>query len=295
MSGVEQLSAFTVLNGGGVNVLLMLCFATLLAWSNGANDIANSVGTVRRASLLTPARACASLPRLTWLRLVCVQSVGAGAISLRVALVIGSVSEFLGCLLMGGEVAKTVGKGVVNLEEWDEHSDLLAIAMTAVLAGAGISTASATAFGLPVSATHGAISGLTAVALFERGAAAVNGSGLAFTVVGWVASPLVGGLVAGSISALIERKIFCAANPAAEAHKMRPTLVAGTLGLVVVFLCSKGPKWMRLPWWGDCIALVVTVGGSSEAKPRPHLPVPFLAFSIDYSLILSPDLLVAIR
>ena len=48
MAGIEQLSAFTQLDGGNFNVLLMLCFATLLAWSNGANDIANSVGTVSK-------------------------------------------------------------------------------------------------------------------------------------------------------------------------------------------------------------------------------------------------------
>ena len=138
---------------------------------------------------------------------------GAGAISLRVALVIGSVSEFLGCLLMGGEVAKTVGKGVVHLEEWDQQSDLLAIAMTAVLAGAGISTASATAFGLPVSATHGAISGLTGVAIYERGTAAVNGSGLAFTVFGWVLSPLIGGLVGGGLCALIDTRSSARQTP----------------------------------------------------------------------------------
>lgn len=47
MGGVEQVSAFSELDGGDVNVMLMLCFAALLAWSNGANDIANSVGTVR--------------------------------------------------------------------------------------------------------------------------------------------------------------------------------------------------------------------------------------------------------
>jgi PiT family inorganic phosphate transporter len=167
---------------------------------------------------------------------------------------------------MGGEVAKTVGQGVVNLKEWDEDSDLLAIAMTAVLAGAGISTASATAFGLPVSATHGAISGLAAVAMYERGTDAVNGRGLAFTVFGWVASPLVGGIVGGSLSALLERRIFCAANPAAEAHRMRPTLVGGTLGLVVVFLCTKGPMWLRLPWWGDLLAFVATFGISGASR-----------------------------
>lgn len=56
MGGVEQVSAFSELNGGDVNVSLMLCFATLLAWSNGANDIANSVGTV--SARMCSRRAC---------------------------------------------------------------------------------------------------------------------------------------------------------------------------------------------------------------------------------------------
>lgn len=95
--------------------------------------------------------------------------VGAGAITLRQALVLGCTMEFLGCVLMGTQVAKTVGAGIMHLEAFDAHGDLLAIAMTATLAGAGISTACATAFGLPVSATHGAISGLAALAAWERG------------------------------------------------------------------------------------------------------------------------------
>ena len=47
MAGVEQLTVFNEIDGANLNVLFMLCFAALLAWSNGANDIANSVGTVR--------------------------------------------------------------------------------------------------------------------------------------------------------------------------------------------------------------------------------------------------------
>lgn len=59
MGGVEQVSAFSELDGGDVNVMLMLCFAALLAWSNGANDIANSVGTVR-ARILSRRVCCPS-------------------------------------------------------------------------------------------------------------------------------------------------------------------------------------------------------------------------------------------
>ena len=93
---------------------------------------------------------------------------------------------------MGGEVAKTIGKGVVHAEQYSADHDFYAIAMTAVLAGAGVSTMLATLFGLPVSATHGTISGLVAVAIFERGSAAIDGATLAFTIFGWVASPLIG-------------------------------------------------------------------------------------------------------
>jgi hypothetical protein len=41
MADAEQLSTFAVIDGGDVNVAFMLFFATVLAWSNGANDIAN--------------------------------------------------------------------------------------------------------------------------------------------------------------------------------------------------------------------------------------------------------------
>ena len=224
--GTPQDSTFAVIDGGQINTLIAVCFAIILACANGANDIANSVGT----------------------------SVGAGAISLRAALVVGCLSEMAGCVLMGGEVAATIGNGVVMKEQFHADLDYYAIAMTAVLAGAGISTAAATLFGLPVSATHGVISGLTAVALFEKGSAAVDAGTLGFTVIGWVASPLVGALVAGLLSLAIEREIFAKPSPAAAAQKLRPYLVAGTVALVVAFLCSKGPKWLQLPWWGVLIA-----------------------------------------
>ena len=76
----------------------------------------------------------------------------------------------------------------------------------AVLGGAGVSTALATAYGLPVSATHGVISGLAAVAWFERGDSAIDGETLGLTVVAWVASPLCGAVVAGLIQLLLDRK-----------------------------------------------------------------------------------------
>ena len=92
------------------------------------------------------------------------------------------------------------------------------------------------------------ISGLAAVALFERGAEAIDFSTLGLTAMAWVASPLCGAGVAAGIQVLLDRRIFSAADPVAAAFGLRPILVAGTVGLVVVFLCSKGPAAFRLGW-----------------------------------------------
>jgi phosphate/sulfate permease len=243
----QQQTDFVDVDGGEINIILAIGFALLLACSNGANDIANSVGT----------------------------AVGAGAVTLNMALLIGSASELSGAVLMGAEVAKTIGSGVVRVDEaYDADNDLLAIAMTSVLAGAGISTALATAFGLPVSATHGVISGLAAVAMFERGSGAIDGGTLAMTVAGWIISPLVGALVAGGVSISIEKLIFSTANPAIAAHTTRPGFVAATVGLVVAFLCSKGPVWIRLPWWGVLLVTAVCAAGAGGAIRHAYGEVP---------------------
>ena len=57
----------------------------VVAKANGANDIANSVGT----------------------------SYGAGALSLRQAITLGAAAEFTGAMSLGSFVAKTISKGVM--------------------------------------------------------------------------------------------------------------------------------------------------------------------------------------
>ena len=63
----------------------------LVAVANGANDIANSVGT----------------------------SVGAKALTLRQAIFFGLTAEVLGAMTLGSLVAKTISKGVIAPEVFD--------------------------------------------------------------------------------------------------------------------------------------------------------------------------------
>ena len=61
--------------------------ALYMAWSIGANDVANAMGT----------------------------SVGSGALTIRAAILVAAVFEFSGAFLAGGHVTDTVRKGMLDM------------------------------------------------------------------------------------------------------------------------------------------------------------------------------------
>jgi len=95
----------------------------LLGFSIGGNDICNSVGT----------------------------SYGCNIISLRNALIYGSLFELLGGISMGSGVAKTLTKDIIKSSYYTEEPVLFALCFPSVLMGAGVTCILATFFGIPVS------------------------------------------------------------------------------------------------------------------------------------------------
>ncbi|NQT30087.1 MAG: inorganic phosphate transporter [Candidatus Saganbacteria bacterium] len=149
--------------------MLFVIAATVVAcifigWSIGANDAANCVGS----------------------------AIGSGKISFRVGIVLVSVFGFLGALLIGQNVIKTVGKGIVPLNTLDPTLALY-IALSACF-GAGLWVVFATFLKIPVSTSHSIVG-------------AVGGAGLAVGApifwdkllsifIGWIATPFGAALIA---------------------------------------------------------------------------------------------------
>ena len=79
-----------------------------MAFGIGANDVANSMGT----------------------------SVGSKAITIKQAIIIAAIFEFLGAFLAGGEVTSTIRKGIVDPQLYVDETNIFIIGMlSALLAG----------------------------------------------------------------------------------------------------------------------------------------------------------------
>src|SRR5690606_2067724 len=83
-----------------------------MAWTIGANDVANAMGT----------------------------SVGSGALTLVMAVVLAAIFEFGGAVLVGSSVTETIGRGIVEISFFDvtgpfgeDGPIMLAIAMLCAL------------------------------------------------------------------------------------------------------------------------------------------------------------------
>jgi PiT family inorganic phosphate transporter len=204
----------------GVPAVMWLAggLALYMAWTIGANDVANAMGT----------------------------SVGSGALTLRRAVVVAGALEFGGAFFVGGHVTDTVRKGILSADAVAVQPELLLYGMLGALAAAGTLLLTATRYGLPISTTHsivGAIVGFGAVGL---GLDAVVWSKVAQIVASWVTSPLLGGVLAFLIFNLTRFLILDRQDPMREAKRWGPYfafVVVFLIGLVTLF---KGLKNLKL-------------------------------------------------
>jgi len=249
------------------NADIILIFAALcgffMAWGVGANDVANAMGT----------------------------SVGAGALTVKQAVMIAIVFEFAGAYLAGGEVTDTIRKGIIAPEVFTDIPHYLVYTMLASLLAAGIWLLVASAAGWPVSTTHsivGAIVGCVAVGI---GTEAVNWGKMGSIVMSWVTSPLLAGVISFVLIKSVQRLILDTDNPFERAKRYVPAymfLTGFVLALVTVTKGLKhvGIKFSVLENIGISFAagLVVAALGAlllSRIKPDPEADRDFRFTSVE--------------
>ncbi len=206
--------------GGELVVGLAMALGLYMAFSIGANDVANAMGT----------------------------SVGSRSLTVFQAVLVAAVFEFLGAFLVGGHVTKTIRGGILDPTIAAGAPDVVVYGMLAALTAAGSWLLVASRLGWPVSTTHtivGAIAGFGTVAL---GVDAVQWPELGRIVVSWGVSPLISGTLAFLIFILIRRTILDHANPVAQVRRWGPLYVFAVVAVIGLVTLFKGLKNLDLDY-----------------------------------------------
>lgn len=207
-----------VLENGNILLALAIIFGFLMAFGVGANDVANAMGT----------------------------SVGSRAITIKQAIIIAIIFEFAGAWLAGGEVTSTIRKGIVDVTAFNQYPELLVYGMLASLLSAGLWLVVATSFGWPVSTTHAIVGAIVGFATVSLGVNAVQWSKIGTISLSWITSPLMAGFFGFFLFKTIQKGIFNAENPFANAKKYLPVYAFLVGFLIAMVTLTKGLKHLGL-------------------------------------------------
>lgn len=215
-------------NYGFMLVMITAIFGFIMAFGIGANDVANAMGT----------------------------SVGSGVISVKSAIYIALVFEFMGAYLAGGEVAETIKSGIIASEAFAGKPDVLILGMMASLFSAGTWLLVASKMGWPVSTTHSIIGAIVGFACITVGMEAVQWSEFGGIVGSWFITPPIAGFVAYIIFISTQKLIFDTEKPLENARKYAPYYTALTVFIICVVTLDKGLKHVGLNLSGKETALL---------------------------------------
>lgn len=203
---------------GTIFLILACVFGLFMAWGIGANDVANAMGT----------------------------SVGSGAITIKQAVIIAAIFEFAGAFLAGGQVTKTIRKGIIDADLLSATPELLVYGMLASLLSAGIWLLVASKFGWPVSTTHSIVGAIVGFAAVGIGVDAVHWSKVGTIVMSWVISPALAGAVSYWLFRSVQALILNRDDPFESAKQIVPYYVLLTGFIIALVTMFKGLKHVGL-------------------------------------------------
>ncbi|MDA1013681.1 MAG: inorganic phosphate transporter [Planctomycetota bacterium] len=199
---------------------LLLFTGLYAAWNIGANDVANAMGT----------------------------SVGSGALTLRRAVILAAIFEFLGAVIVGSNVSETVRKKMFDPADLtkiygkEEAALVLGCGMIASLLAAGTWLLIATWKQWPVSTTHSIVGAVVGFGCVSLGVDLIQWSKVGLITVGWVVSPIMSGAIAYAMFTVILRTVFYKRDPVRAAREMAPLLVFWVLVVLCGVTAYKGLK-----------------------------------------------------
>ncbi|KAL6753998.1 sodium/phosphate symporter [Haematococcus lacustris] len=223
-------------------VVLGSLFAFAMAWAIGANDMANAFAT----------------------------SVGSKALKLWQACLIAAVLEFVGAVVLGGQVVNTVVGSITSAQAFEDVPEVFAFGMLCALIAAWLWVTTATYLEIAVSTTHSIIGAIMGFSLVFGGSQAVVWNettaifpyrkGFTPIIITWFTSPLIAGLVSGLLFTLNRSMILRRPESTTLILAFLAPLTILTIYINVFFVIVKGGDkelaWSqsRSAWVAACVA-----------------------------------------
>jgi len=258
---------YNYINSGGIpnNVFLAIAalFGAYMAMNIGANDVANNVGP----------------------------AVGSKALTMGGAIAIAAIFEAAGALIAGGDVVKTIKKGIIDIAAFGGHTDSFIWAMMAALLAAALWLNFATMVKAPVSTTHSIVGGVMGAGIAAAGFGIVAWGTMAKIAASWIISPVLGGIIAAIFLFAIKKTIVYKDDKIKAANVWVPIFVAIMSWAFVTYLTLKGlkkvwphivdiftflpdtskPSFLTASLMGLCVAVLVYVFVKKKMKNSPKV------------------------
>lgn len=219
---------------------LAIALGLYMAFSIGANDVANAMGT----------------------------SVGSRALTIKQAILIAGVLEFLGAFLVGGQVTKTVRGGILDPQISAAAPELIVYGMLAALMAAGTWLVVASRLGWPVSTTHSIVGAIAGFGIVAFGVSVVQWEQLTQIVASWVVSPLLSGVLAYLIFSAIKWTILRHPDPVRKTRKWAPLYIFSVVIVISLVTLFKGLKNIDLDLtlaesllWSGILGIFAVIAG----------------------------------
>jgi PiT family inorganic phosphate transporter len=179
---------------GSIFLVMACVFGFFMAWGIGANDVANAMGT----------------------------SVGSKALTLKQAIFIAMIFEFLGAYFAGGEVTSTIRKGIIDADVMNNHPELMIYGMLSSLLAAGTWLLIASIKGWPVSTTHSIVGAIVGFAAVGISVDSIYWSNVGSIAASWLVSPVLAGSLSYGLFMSVKVFILDTDDPFDRAKKTIP-------------------------------------------------------------------------
>jgi PiT family inorganic phosphate transporter len=197
-------------------------------------------------------------------------AVGGKVLTVMAAVIIAAICEAAGALLAGGDVVKTVSKGIIS-PGGDISVESFRDLMLSALLAAALWINLATILNAPVSTTHSIVGGVLGGGIAAAGFGLVNWPTMGAIAASWVISPVIGAALAALMLYFIKVKIIYVQDRLSAARKWVPVLIGLMAGAFMAYMAMKGLKKIWRPGLLEIILFSLVAFAAAYALSRPYI------------------------